>query len=303
MTAQPPHRAPASGAVVAAWEPRRDAQQVLYAQRALLGRAVVAVCPIDPHPFRHTPRPRRGLMDELISRQRELAAAHALETWSDRLRAEGVDVESVVRRGDAVEVLVSEALEHAAGAIAIAVRPPPAVFGGAVARLIRRAPGPALLLREPRRPGGAVDRVVVPLTASAPASSVVRVAAGVAAAHDAEVVLVVTGDPFAPAVRAALEEAERHLATVRIRFAGEVALRPLCSLLEEEEPDLIAVAGPTAPSVADAADRMLVHLLLESSSSLLVVQEPARAPTAERPTCRRVRLSSARTRGREEAVR
>lgn len=308
MTAPSPGPAPSCGAVLVAWEPRRDAQQVLFAQRALLGRDVVAVCPIDPSPFRHTLRPYRGAMDELLSRQREFVAAHAIEAWSDRLRAEGVDVEAAVRRGDPVDVLVRAALERAVGAIAVAARPPPAVFGGLLARLVRRSPAPVLLLREPRRPGGTVQRIVVALDAAAPRPSVAPAAAELAAAHDAEVVLVATGDPFARLTRAAVDEAERQLAAagqpVRVRLAGEVSLRPLCWLLEEEAPDLIVVAGPAAASVADAADRMLVQLLLESPSSLLVVQEPALAPAAERPTCRRVRLSSGpRARARGEAAR
>lgn len=293
--------------MVAAWAPRRDTQQVLFAQRALLGRDVVAVCPIDPAPFRHTSRPRRGVMDELISRQRELVAAHELEAWSDRLRAEGVDVETVVGRGDPVEVLAREGLERAAGAIAVAARPAPAVFGGALARLVRRSPTHVLLLRAPRRAGGAVRRIVVPLETRASPPRVAPAVVELAAAHDAEVVLVATGDPFAPAVRAAVDEAQRQLAAagqpVRVRLAGEVSLRPLCSALEEEEPDLIAVAGPSTTSASDVADRMLVQLLIESPSSLLVVRESARTPAAERPTCRRVRLSSgARARARGEAV-
>lgn len=295
MTAPPQQPAAAGGAVVVAWESRRDAQQVLFAQRALLGRDVVALCPIDPAPPRRTASPRRGVMDELISRQRELVAARSIEAWADRLRAEGVDVDAVVRRGDPVEALVREAGERGAGAVALAVRPPPAVFGGTLARLVRRAPAPVLLLREPRRPGGEVHRIAAALDVGAPPAGLLRAVAALAAAHDAEVVLVATGDPFEATTRAAVDEAERLLAAsgqrVRVRLVGEVALRPLCALLEEEAPDLIAVAGPAPRAAADAADRMLVQLLLESPSSLLVVQGPARASAAERPSCRRGRLS------------
>lgn len=295
MTPSTPSRA---GGVVVAWESRRDAQQVLFAQRALLGRDVAAVCPIDPAPFRHTSRPRRGAMDELISRQREFLAAHALEAWADRLRAEGVDVDALVRRGDPVEVLVGEATLRGASAIALPVRPPPAVFGGTLGRLVRRSPAPVLLLREPRRPGAVVQRVAVPLDASAGPARLAPTLVDFVAAHDAEVVVVAVGDPFAPAVRATVDEAERLLAAVgqpaRVRLAGEVSVRPLCALLEEEAPDLIAVAAPSSDAswgAVEASERLLVQLLLESASSLLVVRDRARAGRPERPSCRRVRLS------------
>ena len=200
-----------NGNVVVAWESRCETQEGLFAQRALLGRDVAAVCAVDPLLFRHTLRPFRGGMDEVVTRQRELLAADQIEAWADRLRAEGVDVDATVVRGDLVDALIRNSVERTSSAIALASRRPPAVFGDTVARLVRHAHVPLLVLREARRPGASVQRVLVPLDLRAGAERVGPSAVAVATAHDAEVVLVAAGDPSSTSVRAAIDEAERQV--------------------------------------------------------------------------------------------
>lgn len=286
-----------NGNIVVAWESRRETQEALFEQRALLGRDLAVVCAIDPLPFRGTLRPLRGATDELVARRREALAADAIEAWADRLRAEGVDVEASLHRGDAVRVLLDAAARRGSAAIAITARPPPAVYGSTLAALVRRAPVPVLVVRESRRPGRPPQRVVVPLDPSDGVERVVSPALGLAQAHDAEVVLVAVGDPFSAKVRVAVDEAERRLASggaaTRVHLAGEVPLRRLGAVLEAEAPDVILVATQPRSSSSIAAatsERVISQLLLESSSSLLLVGDrPQRSSADAGPNRRRER--------------
>jgi nucleotide-binding universal stress UspA family protein len=290
-----------NGNIVVAWESRRETQEALFGQRALLGRDLAVVCAIDPLPLRGTLRPLRGATGELVTRRRESLAAAAIEAWADRLRAEGVDVEASLRRGDAARVLLDEAARRGSATIAIAARPPPAVYGSTLATLVRHAPVPVLVVRESRRPDGRPQRLVVPLDLRAGVERVLPPTLELAQAHDAEVVLVALGAPVSAKVRAAVDEAERTLASggaaTRLHLAGEVPLRRLSAELEAQAPDLIVVATQprSSSSIAGAtSERVISQLLLESSSSLLVVgDQPQRSGVAA--TRRRERGEPART--------
>lgn len=177
----------------------------------------------------------------------------------------------------------------------VIVAPTPACM----ARLLRDAPAPALLVRG-AWPAAGVERVVVPLDLSAGPWRVGPAALGLAQAHGAEVVLVAVDDPLGPSARGSIDVAERLFAAAgartRLVLAGRAPLARLASVLEAEAPDVVALATqPRSPSsIAGATgERVIEHLLREGTTSLLVVGDrgehvvgptrPASSASPERP--------------------
>jgi nucleotide-binding universal stress UspA family protein len=279
-----------------------------------LGRAAGARLLLVHVTAGHGDRSNGPLWEALHEPPEATARRLAFVSIAERLRAEGLAVEGVVRGGEPADVILETAREQSVGLIAMATHGRGGLgrwlYGSVADQVVRRAEVPTLLV--PAAAEGAWTeerplRVLVPLDGSVLSEDALQLLADLDARLRAELLLLRVVEPVPPQVthqaamaarsyyQDALGEARRYLDRVAHRLRSQaipVSVRTLigppapaiAATAREQEIDLIAMATHGRGGMARLVmGSVATGTLQRAGLPVLVVRPPALARPAQAP--------------------
>lgn len=196
----------------------------------------------------------------LVVRERRQSGAH-LERLAEPLRARGLDVETVVKSGEASKTIVDAARAGKADLIVMASHGRGGarewVFGSIAERVLRRSFRPALVLRGTRQ--FPPRRILVPLDGSGREAQAMKTVRSLAAATRADVLFLHVGNAPKGALAATASGASD---APRLIFRNGEPAETILRTAVDQEADIVTLCvttrgGGVAPSFGRVAERVL----------------------------------------------